>query len=65
MVCASDEKGLVVQQNPRAGTIVSKGSTVNVAIGDDGTHIIGIFGMGMPEPCLPGVQQPAGQPLSH
>ena len=41
-VCASDEDGLVVQQNPPAGTIVSKGSTVNVAIGDDGTHIIGI-----------------------
>lgn len=63
MLCASDENGLVVQQNPPAGTIVSKGSTVNVAIGNDGTHIIGIFGT--PEPCLPGVQQPAGQPPSN
>jgi hypothetical protein len=63
MVCASDEKGLVVQQNPRAGTIVSKGSTVNVAIGDDGTRIL--FTFGTPEPCLPGVQLPAGQPPSN
>lgn len=59
MVCASDENGLVVRQNPPAGTIVSKGATVNIAIGDDGTHLIGLFGT--PDPCL-GEQQLAGQP---
>lgn len=58
MRCASDENGLVVHQNPPAGTIVPKGATVNIAIGDDGTHLIGIFGS--VEPCLPGEQQPAG-----
>lgn len=58
LICASDENGRVVLQNPPAGTVVPKGATVNIAIGDDGTHIIGLFGT--PEPCLPREQQPAG-----
>ena len=58
MICASDENGLVVFQNPPAGTVVPRGATVNIAIGDDGTHVIGLFGT--PEFCLPGEQQPAG-----
>jgi beta-lactam-binding protein with PASTA domain len=62
MLCAPDENGLVVQQNPVAGAVVPKGATVNIAIGDDGTHLTGIFVA--PEPCLPGEQQPAGQPPS-
>lgn len=57
-VCASDENGLVVQQNPPAGTVVPKGSTVNIAIGGAGIGILSYD----PEPCLPGEQQPAGQP---
>jgi beta-lactam-binding protein with PASTA domain len=56
--CASDERGLVVQQNPSAGTVVPRGATVNISIGGAG---IGIF-RGEPKQCLPGKQQPAGQP---
>ena len=58
MICASDENGLVVFQNPPAGTVVPRGATVNIAIGDDGTRVIGLFGT--PDFCLPGEQQPAG-----
>jgi beta-lactam-binding protein with PASTA domain len=64
ILCAPDDNGLVVQQSPPAGTVVPKGATVNIAIGDDGTHIIGGFGTPDLEPCLPGEQQPAGQPPS-
>ena len=62
MMCASDENGLVVHQNPPAGALVPKGATVNIAIGDDGTHVIGLFGT--LDPCLPGEQRPTGQPPS-
>jgi hypothetical protein len=31
--CASDENGLVVHQNPPAGTVVPTGATVNIANG--------------------------------
>jgi len=55
IVCTSDENGLVVFQNPPAGTIVPKGATINIAIGSHGSRLFGI-----PEPCLPGEQQPAG-----
>ncbi len=58
--CASDEGGLVVEQNPSAGTVLPRGATVNIAIGGTG---IGIFAGGPPQ-CLPGKQQPAGQPPS-
>ena len=61
-MCTSDENGLVVAQNPPAGTVVPKGSTVNIAIGDDGTQLIGLFDA--VKPCLPGIQHPAGQPPS-
>jgi hypothetical protein len=60
MLCTSDENGLVVQQSPPAGTVVPKGATVNIAIGDDGTHLIGLFPSGSVKSCLPGTQQPAG-----
>ncbi|MGA9160497.1 MAG: PASTA domain-containing protein [Actinomycetota bacterium] len=60
MVCASDENGVVVQQSPPAGTVVPKGATVNIAIGDDGTHLIGLFPRGSVKSCLPDTQQPAG-----
>jgi beta-lactam-binding protein with PASTA domain len=60
MVCTPDENGLVVQQSPPAGTVVPKGATVNIAIGDDGTHLIGLFPRGSVKSCLPGTQQPAG-----
>ena len=53
MDCTHDENGLVVFQNPPAGTIVPKGATINIAIGSDGR-------LWFPEPCLPGEQQPAG-----
>jgi putative component of membrane protein insertase Oxa1/YidC/SpoIIIJ protein YidD len=33
---------------------------VNIAIGDDGTHLIGLFPSGSVKSCLPGTQQPAG-----
>ena len=59
LICTPDENGLVVRQNPPAGAVVPKGATVNIAIGDDGTHLIGLFGT--PNPCLPGEQRPAGQ----
>jgi beta-lactam-binding protein with PASTA domain len=59
MVCTPDEKGLVVQQSPPAGTVVPKGTTANIAIGDDGTHLIGLFPRGSVKSCLPGTQQPA------
>jgi beta-lactam-binding protein with PASTA domain len=52
MVCTSDELGLVVRQNPPAGTVVPEGAKVNVAIGR--SRLI----FGGPEPCLPGKQQP-------
>jgi hypothetical protein len=42
-LCAPDENGLV-HQSVLAGTTVPKNSTVNIAIGDDGTHLIGLFG---------------------
>jgi hypothetical protein len=48
MVCASKENGLVADQTPPAGAVVPKGATVNIAIGDDGTHLIGIFGARTP-----------------
>jgi beta-lactam-binding protein with PASTA domain len=64
MFCAPDENGLVVHQNPPAGTVVPRGATVNIAIGDAGTHMLGVGMFGPPEPCLPGEQQPAGQPPS-
>ena len=60
LICAFDENGLVVQQSPPAGTVVPKGATVNIAIGDDGTHLIGLFPRGSVKSCLPGMQQPAG-----
>jgi hypothetical protein len=60
MVCASDENGLVVQQSPPVETVVPKGATVNIAIGDDGTHLIGLFPRGSVKSCLRGTQQPAG-----
>lgn len=60
MVCASDETGLVVHQNPPAGTVVPRGATVNIAIGGAG---IGLFSRD-PEPCLPAEQLRAGQPPS-
>ena len=60
LVCASDENGLVVQQSPPAGTVVPKGATVSIAIGDNGTHLIGLFPRGSVKSCLPGTQQPAG-----
>ena len=58
--CASDERGLVVEQNPSAGTVLPRDATVNIVIGGTG---IGIFAGGPPQ-CLPGKQQPAGQPPS-
>ncbi len=61
MTCAPDENGLVVQQNPLAGAVVPEGATVNITIGGAG---IGLF-TGDPKPCLPGEQQPAGQPPSE
>lgn len=60
MACASDERGLVVYQNPSAGTIVPKGATVNIAIGGAG---IGLFSRDQ-QPCLPGEQEQTGQPVS-
>jgi beta-lactam-binding protein with PASTA domain len=59
-LCTPDELGLVVHQSVPAGTSVPKESTVNISIGDDGTHLIGVFGT--PDPCLAGEQHPAGQP---
>ena len=59
LICASDENGLVVQQSPPAGTVVPKGATVNIAMGDDGTHLIGLFPRGSVKSCLPGTQKPA------
>ena len=53
MHCTPDENGLVVFQNPPAGTIVPKGATVNIAIGSESRLLF-------PEPCPPGEQQPAG-----
>ena len=58
--CASDERGLVVEQNPSPGTVVPRGATVNISIGGTG---IGLFS-GESDQCLPGRQKPAGQPLS-
>ena len=58
--CAPDEHGLVVRQTPSIGKTVPVDSTVNIVIGDDGTHLIGLSGTA--DPCLPGEQNPAGQP---
>jgi hypothetical protein len=62
-LCAPDENGLVVSQSMPAGTAVPKNSTVNISIGEDPTHLISIFVDQSPDPCLPGEQEPAGQPL--
>lgn len=59
IVCDSDERGLVVRQNPSPGVMVPAGATVNIGIGGAG---IGLFGN--PGECLPGAQTPAGLPNS-
>jgi beta-lactam-binding protein with PASTA domain len=56
IVCDTDERGLVVRQNPPPGAMVPAGATVNIGIGGGG---IGLFS-GDPPPCLPGEQTPAG-----
>ena len=63
MLCASDENGLVVRQSLPAGTSVARGSTINITIGDDGTHLIGLFVRDPHQPCVPGKQEPAGAVL--
>jgi beta-lactam-binding protein with PASTA domain len=62
MICTPAENGLVVRQNPSAGAVVPKGATVNIAIGDDGTHLIGIFAT--LDPCLRDEHRLAGHPPS-
>ena len=61
-LCAPDENGLVVGQSMPAGTTVPKNSTVNISIGEDPTHLIGIFVDHSADSCLRGQQDPAGQP---
>lgn len=65
MVCASDENGVVVDQTPPAGAVVPKGATVNIAIGDDGTHLIGIFGTRTPASPANSGQRDNHPPSSH